>query len=54
MLVQAKKLDGSVVDSKEVRVTIDDSGIMPLGEFQPQFPSSGLYQIEYTVVADPD
>ena len=54
VLVQAKKLDGSVVDSKEVRVTIDDSGIMPLGEFQPQFPSSGLYQIEYTVVADPD
>jgi len=49
--VQVMNLTGDCVDIKEMDTTINESGILPLGDYQPEFPGPGLYQVEYAVVA---
>ena len=47
--VRIKHPDGSLVDSAEVDAIVDESGIVQLGDYKPQFRHRGLYQIEYAV-----
>ena len=47
--IQVKRPDGGQVDTKELDATIDASGVTPVGNYRPQFPAAGLYQIEYVV-----
>jgi hypothetical protein len=49
--VEVKEIDGNLVGATELDATLDESGIVPLGDYRPQFPGSGLYQIEYTVLS---
>jgi hypothetical protein len=48
--VHVKEVNGNVVDTTELDATLDESGIVPLGDYHPNFPSPGLYQIQYTVL----
>ena len=47
--VLVKRLDGTQVDTTRLDASIDESGIVALGEYRPRFPEAGLYQIVYEV-----
>ena len=47
--VQVEELNGNIMDTTELHATLAESGIVPLGEYQPNLPGPGLYQIQYTV-----